>query len=95
MLGRPALPLPPPLFAPLLERFDRQLGAGGLVGDGIRLLRFGRGVDNTRLLDEIGYQPRHDAVGAVRDLASKTASTRIGPNLHPGALAGRLARMGG
>ncbi len=93
LLGRPALPLPPPLFGPLLERFDRQLGAGGLVGDGIRLLRFGRGVDNSRLLDEIGYQPRHDAAGAVRDLAAKTASTRIVPSLHPGAIAGRLARI--
>ncbi|HEY8002041.1 MAG TPA: NAD-dependent epimerase/dehydratase family protein [Solirubrobacterales bacterium] len=95
LLGRPAVPVPAPFFAPLMERVNSQLGAGGLLGDGVRLLRYGRGVDNRRLLDEVGYQPRHDTVGAIRDLAEKTAGRRIGPGLHPGALAGHLARLGG
>jgi UDP-glucose 4-epimerase len=95
LLGRPAVPIPAPLFAPLMERFNSELGAAGLLGDGVRLLRYGRGVDNRRLVEEIGYKPRYDAVGAVRDLATKAASRRIGPSLHPGALAGRLARLGG
>ena len=79
----------------MVERVNRQLGAGGLLGDGIRLLRFGRGVDNTRLVSEIGYQPVYDAAQAVQDLARKEAGRRIGPGLHPGAIAARLARLGG
>ena len=57
----------------------RRLGAGPLYGDGVRLLRFGRGVDNRRLREEIGYEPRFDAEGAVRDFAAKTRGRRIGP----------------
>jgi UDP-glucose 4-epimerase len=94
LLGRPALPLPAPLFAPLMDRFNRRLGAGPLLGDGLRLLRYGRGVDNRRLREEVGYEPRHDAVAAVRDLAAKTEGRRIGPPLQVGALAGRLTGIG-
>lgn len=95
LLQRPAVPLPDPLFAAVLRRVNDQLGAGGLLGDGIRLLRYGRGVDNTRLVDEVGYDPAYDAVEAIRDLAQKAAGRRVGPNLHPGALAGRLAALVG
>ena len=95
LLGRPALPLPGPAFDLLVERINRQLGAGGLLGDGIRLLRFGRGVDNRRLIEEVGYEPAYDAAGAIRDLAEKAAGLRLGPNVHPGALAERAARLVG
>jgi UDP-glucose 4-epimerase len=95
LLQRPAVPLPDPLFAAVLRRVNDQLGAGGLLGDGIRLLRYGRGVDNSRLVDEVGYDPAYDAVEAIRDLAHKAAGRRVGPNLHPGALAGRLAALVG
>jgi UDP-glucose 4-epimerase len=87
---RPALPIPHPLFEVSLERLGRQLGAGPLYGDGVRMLRFGRGVDNARLRDEVGYQPRYDAEGTIRDFAAKSSGRRIGPSLHPGALVGRL-----
>jgi UDP-glucose 4-epimerase len=90
ILRRPALPIPHPLFEPMLQRLGRQLGAGALYGDGVRLLRFGRGLDNRRLREELGYQPRFDAAEAVRDLAGKLAGRRLGPELHPGALAARL-----
>jgi hypothetical protein len=56
----------------------------------VRLLRFGRGVDNRRLREELGYQPRFDAVEAVRDFAAKSNGRRVGPALHPGSLAERL-----
>ena len=46
---RPSLPIPHPLFGPALERLGERLGAGPVYGDGVRLLRFGRGVDNRRL----------------------------------------------
>ena len=78
-----------------MERLGRRIGAGGLLGDGVRLLRYGRGVDNRRLREEVGFEPRYDAVAAVRDLAAKTRGRRLGPELHPGALAGRLTGVGG
>jgi UDP-glucose 4-epimerase len=91
---RPSLPVPHPLFGPALERLGGRLGAGPLIGDAIRLLRFGRGVDNRRMLDELGYQPRYDALGAVQDFIAKTESRRIAPPLHPGSWLGRVAGMG-
>jgi UDP-glucose 4-epimerase len=94
LCGRPALPLAPPLFGPLLSRLDRWLGAGQLLGDGLRLLRYGRGVDNRRLREEIGFEPRYDAVGAIRDLAAKTEGRRVGPRLSAGTLAARLTGIG-
>jgi UDP-glucose 4-epimerase len=92
LVRRPALPIPHPLFGPTLERLGKRLGAGPLYGDGVRLLRFGRGVDNRRLRTEISYEPRFDAEGAIRDFAAaKSAGRRVGPALHPGDLAGRLS----
>lgn len=94
LCGRPSLPIPQPLYEPLVRRLGGQLGAGVLLGDGIRMLRYGRGVDITRLREEVGFEPRYDAVAAVRDLAAKLAGRRVGPGLHPGALAGRLTGIG-
>ena len=91
LVRRPAVPIPHPLFGPALERLGKRLGAGPLYGDGVRLLRFGRGVDNRRLRTEISYEPRFDAEGAIRDFAAKSAGRRVGPTLHPGGLAGRLS----
>jgi UDP-glucose 4-epimerase len=88
---RSALPVPHPLFGPALARLGSRLGAGPLYGDGVRLLRFGRGVDNQRLRREIGYEPRYDAVAAARDFAAKVRGRRVGPPLHPGDLLGGLA----
>jgi UDP-glucose 4-epimerase len=91
---RPAMPLPHPLFGPAMERVGRRLGVGTLLGDAVRMLRYGRGVDNRRLRSEVSYEPRFDAVGAVRDFAAKTDGIRIGPNVHPGDIAGRVAGVG-
>ncbi len=90
LCGRPAVPVPHPLFEPMMEQLASRLGAGALIGDGVRLLRFGRGVDNTRLREEIGYEPRYDADAAVRDLAAKSEGRRLGPRLHAGALASSI-----
>ena len=87
---RPALAIPHPLFGPALERLGRRLGAGPLYGDAVRLLRYGRGVDNTRLREEVGFEPSYDAEAAVRDFAAKLGGRRVAPGLHPGALAGKL-----
>jgi UDP-glucose 4-epimerase len=90
LAGRLNAPVPHPVFGPLLTRLGERLGTGVLYGDAVRLLRFGRGVDNRRLREELGYQPHFDAVAAVRDFVAKSAGRRIGPPLHPAALLGRL-----
>lgn len=90
LLGRPTLPVPHPMFEPAINRLGGRLGAGALVGDGVRMLRYGRGVDNTRLRQEIGFEPRYDAVAAIRDFAEKTRGRGLGPTLHPGVIVSRL-----
>ena len=90
VLRRPTLPIPHPLFGPALERLGRRLGAGPIYGDGVRLLRFGRGVDNRRLLDEVGYQPRFNAETAIRNFAAKSRGLRIAPSIHPGDVVERF-----
>lgn len=90
LLGRPSVGIPTPMVGAVIGRINKGLRAGGLVDDGTRLLRFGRGVDNRRLREEVGFEPAYDAVGAVLDLARKSAGRRIGPSLHVGELAGRL-----
>jgi UDP-glucose 4-epimerase len=91
---RPAVPIPHPLFRPAMERLGKRVGVGTLLGDAVRMLRYGRGVDNRRLREEVGYAPSFDAEEAVRDFAVKTEGRRIGPRLHAGAVAGRVAGVG-
>jgi Nucleoside-diphosphate-sugar epimerases len=91
LAGRPTLPIPHPLFGPMFAQLGRRLGAADLYNDGVMLLRYGRGVDNTRLREEVGYEPRFDAEGAVRDFVSKNASSRrLFPSPLPGAVAQRF-----
>jgi UDP-glucose 4-epimerase len=90
--GKPSLPIPHPLFGPALAQLGRRFEIGGTYGDAVRLLRFGRGVDNRRLRDEIGYEPAFDALGAVRDFAEVAGSRRIAPVPGPRTVSDLLAR---
>ncbi len=84
LLRRPSIPVLPPLFAPGMSRLGGGLGTGLLAGDAVRFLRYGRGVDTRRMREELGYEPRFDAVGAIRDFGAKDGSRRVGLRLHPG-----------
>lgn len=77
--GRTELPVAHPLFGPALSAVGRQIGIGNVSGDTLRLLRHGRGVDNRRLRQDLGFEPRFDAVGAVRHFAQRVARPRIAP----------------
>src|SRR3954451_3777035 len=89
--GRPSAPLPHFATGTILGRVGRSLGAADLYDDGVRLLRYGRGVDNTRLKRDVGYVPRFDAEAAVRDFVAKTAAgRRLVPSPHPGAIFHRM-----
>ena len=94
MGARPSLPIPHPFFGPALDRLGGRLGAGPLVGDAVRLLRFGRGVDNKRMRRELRFEPKLSAVEAARELMAKLESRRVGPPLHPAAALARLAGQG-
>jgi UDP-glucose 4-epimerase len=92
LAGRPELPIPHPLFGPAMSRLGALLGVGPLFGDAVRLLRYGRGLDNSRLRRELGFEPRYDAVEAIRDFARHEAGLRLAP--LPG-IASALARLAG
>jgi UDP-glucose 4-epimerase len=95
MAGRPTLPVPHPAFGPLFAQLGQRLGAADLYGDAVQLLRYGRGLDNRRMVQELGYEPRFDAVGAVRDFIERGgAGRRLVRSAHPGAIAQRLAGAG-
>jgi UDP-glucose 4-epimerase len=91
LAGKPSVPIPHPMFGPAMAQLGKQLGLGATYGDGVRLLRYGRGVDNTRLRRDLGYKPIFDAAGTVRDFVDKTGSRDVVPVPGPGALADRLA----
>ena len=81
------MPVPHQLAGAVLGRLGRRLGAADLYYDGIRLLRYGRGCDNTRLKRDVGFEPAFDAEAAVRDFVAKSsASRRLFPSPHPGAM---------
>ena len=91
LIDRPQLPIPHPLFGPAMARLGDRLGAGSLYGDAVRLLRYGRGVDNDRLRTELGYEPRFDAVAAVRDFAAADRGLRLVAMPGVGSVLDRLA----
>ena len=68
MVGRPTLPVPAPLFGPTTQ-LGRRAGLFSFSPDFQRLLRYGRGVDTTRLERQIGCTPCYTTVDAVRDYA--------------------------
>jgi UDP-glucose 4-epimerase len=92
ILGRPQLPLPHPLFAPAMSRIGSRLGVGPLYGDAVRWLRFGRGVDNTRMRTDLGFEPRYDVTAAIEDFARHQQRRRLAP--APG-IASILEGLGG
>jgi UDP-glucose 4-epimerase len=69
MARRPLLPIAGPLFGPITGA-GRRLGLDSYSDDFRRLLRYGRGVDISRLEHELGHRPRYSTVEAVRDWAA-------------------------
>jgi UDP-glucose 4-epimerase len=90
--GKPSVPIPHPLFGPALTQLGRQLDIGHTYSDAVQLLRFGRGVDNRRLREEIGYEPAFDALGAVRDFVEVAGGRSLASVPGPRTVADVLAR---
>jgi UDP-glucose 4-epimerase len=68
LAGRHALPIAAPLFGAITSAGQR-LGLDTQSEDFERLLRHGRGVDTTRLTEEVGYTARHSTEAAVESWA--------------------------
>ena len=60
----------------------RRIGLPALSEDFRRLLVYGRAVDITRLVDEIGYAPHYSAAEAVADYGRHQGGRRILPSLR-------------
>jgi UDP-glucose 4-epimerase len=64
---------------PTVVDAGRRLGLDSISPDFRRLLRFGRAVDTARLVDEVGYEPRHTTVEAVEDYVRTQRGRRLMP----------------
>ncbi len=86
LTGKTAIGLPPILAGQAFKRIGRQLAAADMYRDAELLIRYGRGCDNRRLREEVGYQLAFDTEGAVRDFASKSSGIQsLFPAPHPGS----------
>jgi UDP-glucose 4-epimerase len=79
--GKATLPIAAPLF-PTVTTAGKRLGLVDFSPDFRRLLRYGRAVDTTRLVDEVGFQPRHDTPAAVEDWVATHSGRRLVPPLR-------------
>ncbi|WP_205697309.1 NAD-dependent epimerase/dehydratase family protein [Conexibacter sp. SYSU D00693] len=69
-LRRPALPLAGPLFGPAAGVASRVAGLPLPSDDVVRYLRYGRGVDTTRLVRDVGFTPRYSTAAAIEAVAA-------------------------
>jgi len=94
LCGKPAIGIPPVISGPILKRLGGYLGSADLQDDGRLLLRYGRGCDNRRLREEVGYELAFDAEGAARDFAEKESGIQsLFPAPHPGSPVRSVARQ--
>ena len=81
LAGKPVLPTAPPLFGAVTGAAQRA-GLLSFSDDFRRLLRYGRGVDIRRLVDEVGFRPRFSTPEAVTDYLAKQQGRRLVPSLQ-------------
>jgi UDP-glucose 4-epimerase len=76
MAGRPSIPIASPLFGAAVGA-GKRAGLFGFSEDFQRLLRYGRGVDIRRLVEEVGFTPRHSTAAAVERWVRTQAGRRL------------------
>jgi UDP-glucose 4-epimerase len=81
MAAKPTAPLLPPFFGVAADAAERA-GMEPLSDDFRRLLRYGRAVDISRLVEEVGYQPRVDTVEAVKDYIRAQRGKQLLPTIR-------------
>jgi UDP-glucose 4-epimerase len=81
LAGKASLPLVGPLFGPAVDS-ARRIGLFSFSPDFKRLLRYGRGVDVSRLVDEIGFRPAYTMEEAVLDYVATQQGRRLAPTVR-------------
>jgi UDP-glucose 4-epimerase len=81
LAGRASLPIVPSFFDGVTG-IGKRLGLLDFSDDFTRLLRHGRATDTTRLVEEVGYQPRYTTAEAVEDYLCTQDGRRVLPNLR-------------
>lgn len=81
LCGKLTMPVPGALFGATVGT-GRRLGLPPFSPDFRRLLRFGRAVDITRLVEEVGYRPRWSTVAAVEEYARAYEGRRLVPSVR-------------
>jgi UDP-glucose 4-epimerase len=86
-MRRASLPIPHPVFATAAGTVARARGIQ-LSDDTIRYLRYGRGVDIRRLVEDVGFTPRYTTADAVERVASAVQPSTPAPRAAEPAGAG-------
>ena len=81
LAGKVSVPVPHPLFG-TASGVGKRLGLFSFSPDFRRLLQHGRAVDIARLVDEVGFSPRHSTVEAVAALTRTMEGRRMVPPLR-------------
>ena len=81
LAGKLSLPLLAPAFGPAVAS-ARRLGLFTFSPDFRRLLRYGRGVDVSRLIDEVGFRPAFTMEDAILDYVATQQGRRIAPTVR-------------
>lgn len=93
LCGKTAVSLPPVIEGLISRRVGNHLGSADLYRDGELLLRYGRGCDNLRLREEVGYEFAFDSEGTARDFARTSQGIQaLYPSPHPGSPVRSVAR---
>ena len=79
--GKLSVPIATPLFAPTVDA-ARRLGLFRFSPDFRRLLRYGRGIDVSRLIEEIGFRPVYSMEDAVADYVATQQGRRMAPTVR-------------
>jgi UDP-glucose 4-epimerase len=74
--GRPTAPVPPPLVSAVAGAFRRNHRAD-VAADQLQFLRYGRGVDTTRLVEDFGYTPKWSTRAAFEDYLRRRRITGL------------------
>jgi UDP-glucose 4-epimerase len=74
--GRTSLPFPSPAVS-IVGSLFRRTGLVDFSPEQVEFLRYGRGVDTTRLREDFGYTPRYTTLGAFDDFVSGAGLNRI------------------
>jgi UDP-glucose 4-epimerase len=75
-LGKRALPIAAPVYAPTVRALARTGIVPPIDDDVVGYLRFGRGVDTTRMRAELRFVPTHTTVEAIDEVAAQIRAER-------------------